>query len=315
MRRSRRGYIFVGVIDRPGPGWYSQAMQRCEVHHVTIIGVGLLGGSIGLAIRRTWPGAHVAGVGRRQSSLSDAIARGCIHSAWLDAADCVADSDLVILATPVCAFGEYLRAIAPLLKPGCLVTDVGSTKADVVAAAEAILGPDGPFLGSHPMAGTEKKGPAFASTSLLENALCVLTPTASTPRELLARAEVFWQGVGMRTMQLAPADHDRAVARISHLPHLLAVALMQTADLADWPVAATGFADMTRLAGGDPEMWRDIVATNSPAILEALDAAASQLAALRSDVAEAADDPAAIYQTLQAAQARRKIYLDMRHGR
>jgi prephenate dehydrogenase len=289
-------------------------MAACEVHHVTIIGVGLLGGSIGLAVRRTWPGAHVAGVGRRQSSLNDAIARGCIHSAWLDATDCVADSDLVILATPVGAFAEHLRTIAPLLKPGCLVTDVGSTKADVVATGEAILGPE-VFLGSHPMAGTEKKGPAFASASLLEGALCVLTPTAATPPELLARAEAFWQGVGMGTRRLAPGDHDRAVARISHLPHLLAVALMQTASPADWPVAATGFADMTRLAGGDPEMWRDIVATNHAAILEAIDAAAEHLAALRRDVVAAAEDPAAIYNTLQTAQARHKQYRTARSGR
>jgi len=258
--------------------------------HVTIIGVGLLGGSAALAIRAHWPDVHVAGVGRRQSSLDAATATNVIDSAHLDPLEPVSRSDLVLLATPVGAFEKHLRAIKPALRRGAMVTDVGSTKAGVVCMAERVLGWGGPFIGSHPMAGSEQKGVCAARGDLFEGATCVITPTAHTPPRLVKRAEELWASMGMHTVQLRPAAHDKAVARVSHLPHALASLLMRLPRKADLGVSATGFRDATRLASGDPEMWRDIFLTNRSAVLASLDEFAAELATFRALV-NAADGP------------------------
>lgn len=238
-------------------------------HHITIIGVGLLGGSIGLALREIQPQATIAGVGRRESSLAQAREIGAIDIATTDATEVVGDSDLVILCTPVGAFAEYLARIEPHLKDRAVVTDVGSTKASVVAIANDIIGP-ARFLGSHPMAGMEKKGPQYATAELYRGALCVLTPTAATPPALLAKVMQFWESLGMTTLEMSPESHDRAVAAVSHVPHLLSSLLMNLPSTNDLPVAATGLRDMTRLAAGDPEMWRDIAMSNREPILTAI---------------------------------------------
>lgn len=262
-----------------------------DIRHVTIVGVGLLGGSIGLAVRRRFPRAIVSGVGRRRSSLAVARRRGCIHEAHLDPSVPAAQSDVVILATPVGAFERHLRAVQPVLRPDALVTDVGSTKAEVVRLAERICGRGGAFVGSHPMAGKETKGPAYASADLLRDALCVVTPTKHTPPSLLTRAETFWRALGMRTLRLSPARHDRAAANVSHLPHALSALLMLLPDDDDLAIAATGWRDMTRLAGGDPEMWRDIMVTNRSEILRSFRRFRRSLDAL-SDLLERNNAPA-----------------------
>ena len=256
-------------------------MAGREIQHVTIIGVGLLGGSLGLAVRRRYPGVRIAGVGRREISLDTARKVGCIDTAHLDARDAVAQSDLVVLATPVGAFEGYLKDIKPLLRHGVLVTDVGSTKARVVRAAERILGPGGPFVGSHPMAGNENKGPAYATADLFADALCIVTPTGKTPPAKVRRVERFWKDLGMRTMRMTPAAHDRAVARVSHLPHVLSGLLMLLPSDGDLDVAAAGLSDMTRLSGGDPEVWCDIMMTNRKAIIQSLDKLGSSMHHLR----------------------------------
>jgi len=185
-----------------------------------------------------------------------------------------------------------------------LVTDVGSTKAEVVAMAESVLGAGGPFVGSHPMAGKEVTGPEHAEADLLAGALCVVTPTESTPDELTARAERFWQSLSMRTSRMSPADHDQAVAQISHLPHLLSVLLMEQPDDSSLPLASSGFADMTRLAGGDISMWKDIVATNASPIVESLRGLAGQAGELADQIE--AQDTAAIVALLESAKCRRE---------
>ena len=242
-----------------------------EIRHVTIIGVGLIGGSIGKALRKG--GVKVSGVGRRQSSLKAALKVGAIDDAHLDCSESVAKSDLVILATPVRTFEKYFRQIKPLLKRGAIVTDVGSTKGEVVRSARKIWGSgkDNPFIGSHPMAGNENKGPQYATTTLLRDALCIITPLANTPKAKINRVVNFWKNMGMQTIQMSPAAHDRSVARVSHLPHLISAALMLLPTDNDIKVAATGFRDMIRLAGGDPEMWRDIATTNRKSIIKAID--------------------------------------------
>lgn len=275
--------------------------QRCR--HVTIVGVGLLGGSAALAIKADDPGVRIAGVGRRQSSLDKALEIGAIDTAHLDSADAVAETDLVILATPVGAFAPHMRSIAPVLRRGAIVTDVGSTKVGVVRTAERILGRGGPFVGSHPMAGSEQKGVAFSRADLFQGATCVVTPTSRTPRDLTRRVERFWRTLGMRTVRMSPSAHDRAVARVSHLPHVLASLLMMLPDEADLDVSATGFRDATRLASGDPEMWRDILTTNRKAILAAMDLLGARMAELRRLLESG--KPAEIEKLLASAKKRR----------
>ena len=256
-------------------------MANAPFQHVTIVGVGLLGGSVGLALKAAWPEITVAGVGRRQSSLDEALAARTIDEAYLDAREPAARSDLVLLATPVGAFEAHLRNIVDVLADGAVVTDVGSTKARVVATAEEVCGPGGPFVGSHPMAGSHQKGPSFARADLFDGATCIVTPTQHTSAALVERVEALWKALNMRVVRMAPGDHDAATARVSHLPHALASLLMLLPGDADLDVSATGFRDATRLASGDPEMWRDIFLTNRDAVAGALDELAASIAKFR----------------------------------
>ena len=278
-------------------------MARDRIRHVTIVGVGLLGGSAALAIKADDPTVKVAGVGRRRSSLDQALDVGAIDTAHLDASEAVGETDLVVLATPVRAFEEHMRAVAPKLARGAFVTDVGSTKAAVVRTAEGVFGVGGPFVGSHPMAGSEQKGVAFSRADLFGGATCIVTPTTNTPKRLAERAERFWQTLGMRTVRMGPVAHDRAVARVSHLPHVLASLLMLLPTDADLDVSATGFRDATRLASGDPEMWRDILTTNRVAILAAMDGLDEKIEQLRQLLG--ARDAEGIEKLLAGAKTRR----------
>ena len=273
------------------------------IHHVTIIGVGLLGGSIGLAIKALGGGIRVAGVGRRAQSLRAAMKVGAIDSAHLDISQAVPQSDMVILATPVGAFENCLRAIKPCLKKGAVVTDIGSTKGAVVRLAARVLGVGGPFVGSHPMAGSEHRGSAYARADLLAGATCIVTPTPHTPPASVRRVEAFWRALGMRTVRMAPAAHDRAVAEISHLPQALASLLMMRPKPGHLKLAASGFRDMTRLAGSDAQMWRDIFLTNPAAILDALDRFGRSLEDLREMVKRA--DASGLEKFFAAANVRR----------
>ena len=241
-------------------------------------------------------------VGRRRESLEQALAIGAVDTIHTDAAEAVGGTDLVILATPVGAFERHMRAVAERLRPGAIVTDVGSTKVSVVRTAHRVLGAKR-FCGSHPMAGSERKGPSFARADLFHGATCILTPTAITPPDVVERVRTLWQKMGMRTVTMTPARHDRVVARVSHLPHALASLLMLLPELADLDVSATGFRDTTRLASGDPEMWRDIFLTNRPGILRALDDFDESLRGLRSLVADG--DGVGLEQFFAAAKKRR----------
>jgi prephenate dehydrogenase len=283
-------------------------MSEVSLQHVTIVGVGLLGGSAGLAIKQHWPDARIAGVGRRQSSLDEALACGAIDEAHLSPADPAARSDLVLLCTPVRAFGSMLETIRPVLKDSAWITDVGSTKADVVRQAGEILGEDARFVGSHPMAGSEKKGPSFASADLYAGATCVLTPCQYTPPEVTTTAKAFWETLGMRCLQLDPEEHDRAVARVSHLPHVLATLLTLLPRESELAVAATGFESMTRLAEGDPEMWRDILLTNVHPVCDALNDLSAALGTLRELIRSG--NAEAIESLLERGQRRKRKFAE-----
>ncbi len=236
-----------------------------------IIGIGQIGGSMGLAMKRRALADRVTGVARTQATLDQALAVGAADAVTRDPAQAVADADLVYLASPVRAMPAILELIAPHLPDGCLVTDGGSTKRDVLDAA-GVLPESVNFVAGHPMAGTEKCGPAAASPDLFAGTVYLLTPTAATDASALARMRELVTGIGACPVEMDPHEHDRTMAAISHLPHLLAAALCNTVtDLPDLSrFAGGGFRDSTRIAGGEPGMWRDILLSNADEVGAAL---------------------------------------------
>ncbi len=230
---------------------------------LTVLGVGLLGGSIGLAAKARLNQCHVSGYAHRRETLQSALERGVIDDGYDDPRLAVQNADLVVLCTPVGMLGDLLDQIVPALAPGTIVTDVGSTKRSLVAhAARTMAGSPAKFVGSHPMAGSEKRGVQFAQADLFVGATCVLTPDDSTDGDALSGAETFWTDLGMRTVRMSPAEHDRRVADISHLPHALAAALVAMQEGESLAFAGKGFADATRIAAGDGGLWRDIFLDN-----------------------------------------------------
>ena len=229
---------------------------------LSILGVGLLGGSIGLAAKSSINGCRVVGYGHRPQSLQTALSLNAVDEVYDDPASAVRDADLVVLCTPVGTFGRILDVIGPALAPNAVVTDVGSTKASVVRAARTSVPHSARFVGSHPMAGSEKRGVEFARADLLNGALCIVTPDEATDPEAVAKVEGFWRLLGMRTTRLSPVEHDRRLADVSHLPHAVAAALVAMQDAASMDLAGKGFADTTRVAAGDPGLWRDIFLDN-----------------------------------------------------
>jgi prephenate dehydrogenase len=237
---------------------------------ITIIGVGLLGGSIGLAVKRrklAAPGG-VAGFVRRTVSLKDCERAGAVDFATTDLLAAVWDADLVILCTPLAQMQRRVREMLPALKRGAVVTDVGSVKAGVVRDLEPLVAKAGAcFVGSHPMAGAERTGVGAASAGLFVNAVCVVTPTKRSNPAAVRKVEGFWKALGARTVRLPPEGHDLLVSRSSHLPHVLAATLAGYVLKPGHPktqaaLCANGFRDTTRIASGSPEMWRDIALAN-----------------------------------------------------
>ncbi len=245
-------------------------------HKVSLIGVGLLGGSIGLALKARRLAGRVEGYVRREASVAECERLGVVDRATTDLLAVVKDSDLVILCTPIAQMRALVEQFAGTLKPGTLVTDVGSVKASVVAELEPLCAKAGAqFVGSHPMAGAEKTGPAAARADLYEKAVCVVTPGAKTPVKFVKQVEDFWAAIGGRPLRLGPDQHDSLVARSSHLPHVVAAELanyvLSPAHPKEQPaLCATGFRDTTRIASGSPEMWRDIALANRKHLARAL---------------------------------------------
>ena len=243
---------------------------------IAIIGVGLLGGSIGLAVRKgRWAG-ETAGFVRRAATIAECEQAGALDYATTDLLAAVSGADLVILCTPLAQMAAVTAQLLPALQPGAVVTDVGSVKGSVVRDLEALVAKaGGHFVGSHPMAGAEKTGVLAARADLFVNAVCVITPTRKSHAPSVALVEDFWKLLGARTLRLAPGAHDALVSRTSHLPHVAAAALasqvlhpQQPKDQA--PLCAPGFKDTTRVASGSPEMWRDIALANRKNLAQAV---------------------------------------------
>lgn len=241
---------------------------------LVVIGVGLIGGSLACALRKAGVVAEVVGVGRGLANLEQALALDVIDRYSQDAAREVLDADLVVIGATLGATADIFASIAPALGRHTVVTDVGSTKASVVAAARAALGEHFPrFVPGHPIAGTEHSGAQAAYAELYVGHRVILTPLDATEPAALARVQAMWEAAGARVTQMSVADHDRVLAATSHLPHLLAFTLVDmlaaAADADDiFALAAGGFRDFTRIASSSPEMWRDIALANRDALLD-----------------------------------------------
>jgi len=229
---------------------------------VTIIGPGLIGASMGMALREKRLAEEVTGVGRRESSLNEAIQAGAIDTATLDLNEGVGNADLVVLATGVATSLRLGLQALPLLKEGCILTDVASTKSFLIKGLEEKIPAGVSFVSTHPMAGSEKKGASAGRSDLFQDALCLLTRTKATKAEAFRKIEQLWQEIGCRTREIEAAEHDILLAEISHLPHIVASCLLNLVSQDGLMLAAGGFRDTTRIASGDPEIWRDICLTN-----------------------------------------------------
>lgn len=270
-----------------------------------IVGVGLIGGSLALAARAAGLIGEVVGLGRSAANLDVARQRGIIDRAVQDPA-AIGPVDLVVLAVPVRSTARMAATLLPHLRPGVVVTDVGSVKGEVVAQCEAALPADRPFVGGHPIAGSERAGAAAADAALFRGAPCVLTPTTRTDAAALAAVRALWEGVGARVSEMTPAAHDRALAWVSHLPHVVAYALVGALAAIDpqlTALAGGSWRDATRVAASPAELWRDIFLANREAVLAATDAFGAEVARLRA--ALAAGDEAALLALLARAVAAR----------
>ncbi len=256
-------------------------MMRFE--RVAVIGVGLIGGSFALALKSAKACGQVIGIGRSAANLRLALEKGLIDFVAADASD----ADLILVATPVAQFPQVLASIAPRLKPSAIVTDAGSTKRDVVAAARTALGAKfRQFVPAHPIAGAEKSGAGAAQAGLFRGKRVVITPLPENSADSLQAVEAAWTACGARVSRMSAEEHDAVFAAVSHLPHLLAYALVhefaaRANSVQLFGYAAGGFRDFTRIASSHPEMWRDICVANREPLLAELDRYADKLRALR----------------------------------
>lgn len=248
---------------------------------LVIVGVGLLGGSVALAAKRRGIVRRVIGAGRNTQRLDAACSAGIIDAVAGSLAEAAAQADLLINALPVDLIAVSVREAAAACRPGTLITDVGSTKGRLCADLLDGL-PDGvSFVGSHPLAGSEKQGWEAAQADLFDGRVCVVTPHESTSRDAVSRLAGFWQGLGMTVIEMSPEAHDQALAQTSHVPHVVASALALTLSDNNRDFAASGFADTTRIAASDPNVWIPILLANRDAVLHGLDDVSSQIALFR----------------------------------
>jgi prephenate dehydrogenase len=274
-----------------------------RVSTLAVIGVGLIGGSVGVGARRRGVAGRVVGFDRDAGVLKRAVAAGILDDGQLDLAGVVADADLVIVCTPVDEIPTQVLAAAAVCRPGAVLTDVGSTKAVILESIRGRLPRGVGFVGSHPLAGSEKHGAEYASARLFEDRVVVLTPAPDSDEVPVALVRGFWEDLGARVRVMEAAEHDCALALTSHLPHLLAAALagILPPDLAE--LTASGFRDTTRLASGSPGLWTAIFQANRDAVLAALDQFHDQLGRFRRALVQG--DREALSTLLQQGKAAR----------
>ena len=283
---------------------------KASVHfkQVAIIGVGLIGGSLGMILKRDVLADSVVGVGRRIENLKTAVELGAIDRYVSDARDGVRDADLVILATPVDTYERHVKEWGSSLKPGAIVSDVGSVKGALVEQAEQLLPKHVRFVGAHPIAGKEKTGVAAGSVTLFKGARCILTPTKRTDPQALQAIRALWEAAGSIVLTMDPMLHDKVLGAVSHLPHIVAFALINaltevqrtTPELDLLAYSGGGLRDTTRIAASSPEMWRDIFLWNRDNLVAQIETYERHLQRLK-QLIQAGDGPA-IEQELERAK-------------
>jgi len=263
-------------------------MTASAFERVALIGIGLIGSSLARVLRRDRLAGEIVACARNQATRDTALALGLADRATEDAAEAVRGADLVVLATPLSAYAAIGARIAPALRPGAIVTDVGSVKQAVIRDLQARLPDTVHFIPGHPVAGTEHSGPESGFAELFRDRWCILTPLPGIDAAALARLTALWEQAGMRVVTMDPEHHDKVLAMTSHLPHVIAYTIVGTAtDLEDSlkseviKFSAGGFRDFTRIAGSDPVMWRDIFLNNREAVLEMLQRFSEDLTALQ----------------------------------
>ncbi len=265
-------------------------MSDVLIPRLAILGVGLIGGSLALSLKQAHAVGETIGIGRSLSNLEKALELGVVDRVTQDPAEGVREADVVFLATPVQALGPMACQIMPHLKPGAILTDGGSVKAEVIRAIEPHLRADVHFVPGHPIAGTEKSGAEAAFATLYRKRRCILTPSAHTDVHALELVRSMWETAGCEVVIMDVEKHDRVLAAISHLPHMVAYALVNGVGSYDrydeniLAYSAGGFRDFTRIASSDPTMWRDIALTNRDALLEMMEGFERYFAELKENV-------------------------------
>lgn len=261
------------------------------VRQLTVVGVGLIGGSFALALRAAGVVERIVGLDSDRSNCELALSLGIVDEICDDPRSAVAGADVVFISVPVCSIASVLRSIAADLPPGCIVTDGGSVKAAIVSECDALIPPGCSFVGGHPIAGTEKSGSAAAFSGLFRAKRSVLTPGATSSDIALDTVTRLWAAAGAEVCRMEAQHHDRIFAEISHLPHAIAYTLVHAVGTADvegenvLSYTAGGFRDFTRIASSDPAMWRDISLMNKQALLASIDGFSASLAELRRRIA------------------------------
>jgi cyclohexadieny/prephenate dehydrogenase len=288
-------------------------MSEPMFERVALIGIGLIGSSISHAIRRQGLARHIVGSARTKATVDTALKLGIIEEGYASAAEAAAGADLVVLSVPVGACGPLTAEIAPHLKPGAILTDVGSVKAAVVRDMAPHVPAGVHFVPGHPIAGTEQSGPEAGFAELFDNRWTILTPEAGTDAAAVDRLKAFWTALGSKVEIMSPAHHDMVLAITSHLPHLIAYNIVNTAEHLERVTekevikfSAGGFRDFTRIAASDPTMWRDIFLTNKEAVMEMLRRFSEDLGELQRAI-EAADGEVLFRRFSEARAIRRGI--------
>lgn len=272
-------------------------MPQPQFDKVAIVGVGLIGGSVGLGLRERGVAKRIVGIGRRQSSIEAALAQGGVDGVTTDLDEGVEGADLVVIATPVGEIVAVARAVAAL-RPDTLTTDVGSTKGEITASLTGLR-----FVGSHPMAGDHRSGCENARADLFENRLVIVTPTEQSEPEDVSQVTALWTALGATVEQIEPDKHDEIVAAVSHVPHLAAAALAVATPHALLPFTGQGWQDATRIAAGDPALWQEIAAANRLNIVRHLSALEHTVSEIRRAIEQ--EKYEALQEILQEAKQKR----------
>lgn len=255
-----------------------------KINKITIVGVGLIGGSMGLALKKHRIANEIVGVGHRVQSIKKAIKLKTIDRGTLNLRSGVKDADIIILATPILDIPKLIKNMKSVIKKGCIITDVGSVKGYIAQEMERILPKGINFVGAHPMAGSEKRGVDKARGDLFKKSVCILTKTRKTNKPSLNVLKRLWREFGAKVVELSPDTHDKIVSEISHLPHMVVFTILSSIDQKSLKLASSGFFDTTRIASSDAKIWKDIAISNRCEILKSINKFKKELTTLEKSI-------------------------------